>query len=768
MKQIALFLAIFLGGSLLAQEIITPLTINQSLYNGEGLNQSRASELNDLDSTFIYQFGTIALEDAWDDFSTNKFELFDADYTDAGVTSELFYHLFEVDEVTPMDAGLIFCDSLFAHNDTIKIDAGVEVSNESYYLFTPYDVFVNDLDFYPVVGELVESVFQECYVLIDSIIDGVLDPDQDTVWYNTDAVITMVQDSARVFTKTVSDNNLWIDNYACHNYTFAKNPWSLGVATFDGVDETGRPYSFGDGGAHGVADYLTSRPINLSVADPGSDVVRLKAIYQAQGFGNMPEANDSLLLELYNPTEDTWTTITNAFKYPGDVVADSWDTLYYAVPIIFYQNGFQFRFKNYASLSGALDHWHLDYVELEITVEAEISSFNDVAISYPINTVLKDYTAVPWDHYVANTTGNEHTLTDINMYVYNCTSTGTNFTNGDWEVRYGGILQGGSPFNIPNTASPTANFDVGMTECTFNGAADFGYDSGLGGVQAAFDLKFSFTSSAGLSKNVYKENDTTYLKQRFDNYYSYDDGSAEAAYGVEGTGSLLAYKFEAYQAGELTGILMQFQQSVTDLSGEVFLLTVWNDEGGHPGEIIYQDDYFESHHPEYSGSKAGFRYYTFNNAVYLTDGYLPVNEIFYVGWQKIGEQSLNIGLDWNIDNGDKVFRNTGGTWLTSSYNMSLLIRPVFSTGLDYTLSNKRDEVQKETINLYPNPASTQFTLSGLTGVFMVRVFDMSGRMVTFAQNEHQIDISSLENGVYIVDVTNSNGERMYSAKLIKK
>ena len=145
-----------------------------------------------------------------------------------------------------------------------------------------------------------------------------------------------------------------------------------------------------------------------------------------------------------------------------------------------------------------------------------------------------------------------------------------------------------------------------------------------------------------------------------------------------------------------------------------------------------------------------------------------MNEIFYVGWQKIGEQSLNIGLDWNIDNGDKVFRNTGGTWLTSSYNMSLLIRPVFSTGLDYTLSNKRDEVQKETINLYPNPASTQFTLSGLTGVFMVRVFDMSGRMVTFAQNEHQIDISSLENGVYIVDVTNSNGERMYSAKLIKK
>lgn len=764
MKQIALAIAILASGFIFAQEKISPLQINQTIYNTQV--HTRASELNTLDSTYIYEFATLPFLNVWDDFSSDKFEQFDAEPLDGGVTSVLYYRLMNEANTDPLDPNLIFCDSIYAYHDTVKIDEIGAVEIVRNHPFTAVNIWMNDLNVYPVEGVLKESVFQECYSLIDSIIDGVLDSDQDTIWYDTHP-IAYVQDSARVFTSLVTDpNTLWQDNYACHNYTFAYNPWSLGVATFDGLDENGYPYQIGDDGAYGIADYMTSRPIDLSTVG-GSDIVYLTMIYQAGGFGNTPDVFDSLVLEMKVPELDEWVY---EWSIGGDEVAeDVWDTLYFPIPPGYYEDGFQFRFKNYASLSGALDHWHIDYVKLSVEPLPFIESFNDVAIQYPINTILKDYTRVPWDHYKANATGSEYMLDDIVVNTFNSSTSNTNFTNGEWEVRYGGILQGGSPFNIPVTAAPDSDFELGFTPLTFDGALDFAYDPALGGVQAAFDLKFSINSAAGPDKNIYKENDTTYFTQRFDNYYAYDDGSAEAAYGIEGEGSLMAYKFEAYQGGNLKGFLMQFQPSVTDFSGEVFLLTVWADNAGEPGEIIYQDDYFESHTPEYSGSKDGFRYYEFNNMEYLNAGdtSLTVDEVFYVGWQNIGPMSLNIGLDWNTNNGDKVFRNTDGVWLTSSYDMSLLIRPLFSTALDYTLSLE-DEMEQEEITMYPNPTYDQFIITGLTGEYELRIFDMSGRVVTSIQNEHQVNVSDLESGLYLVDVRDRAGTPIYSSKLIKK
>lgn len=764
MKQILFSAFLLTVGLVFGQEKISALRTNPSIYT-EQAPLTRASEMNDLDSTFQYEFGNIDLQYVWDDFSINKIEQFKANFDEPGVTSELFYHLMDVTNTFPQDPDLVFCDSLYAHHDTVKIEAGIEVEVARHYPFTPFDIWVNDLDFYPVEGELVENVFQECYVLIDSLVDGVLDPDQDTVWFNQPFGSAYVQDSARVFTKMVTDTNvLWVDNFACHNYTFAYRPWSLGVATLDGVDQNGRPYEFGNEAAYGIADYLTTRSINLA----GESNVYLTFLYQAEGFGNMPEPTDSLILEFWDQSEQTWYKMWNN---PPDFVADDWDTVHIAVPISMLENGFRFRFYNYASLSGALDHWHLDYVSLKADAFPTVDNFSDLAISYPVVTLLKDYTAVPWDHYVA-TTGSEKMLEKSDLYMYNSNLVSINFSPGAFSIRKEGVLQGGSPYVIPSKGVGDPNYLVGFNECLFDVASNYAYNQGAGGVQAAFDVEVNI-ASATAAPNKHRVNDTTRFTQRFDNYYAYDDGSAEAAYGIEGVGSLMAYKFEAYQPGELTGILMQFVPTVTDLSGEVFLLTVWADNAGEPGQILYQDDYFESHSPEYSGSKTGFRYYTFTNDDSLNaDGYLPVGEVFYVGWQNISSASLNIGLDWNRTNGDKVFRNTAGSWITSSFDMSLLIRPVFSTGLDYTLSNGRDpqlkEQSKAEIKLYPNPANTQFALSGLPDDFNITVYDLSGRTVINANNESNIDISFLENGAYIVTVQSPSGENIYTAKLIKK
>ena len=56
----------------------------------------------------------------------------------------------------------------------------------------------------------------------------------------------------------------WADNQAYHNYTLAVDPWSLGVVSFDGLDETGFPYQIGTTITN-YADNLTTKPIDMSL-----------------------------------------------------------------------------------------------------------------------------------------------------------------------------------------------------------------------------------------------------------------------------------------------------------------------------------------------------------------------------------------------------------------------------------------------------------------------------------------------------------------------
>lgn len=771
-KLLILILLMLIGsGFASAQERISPMMVNTALAKKQNM-KTRAPGDNNIDSLVLYEYETLDVEYAWDDFSLDKFPQ-PIEYDEGGVTEELFYRLMDETNTVAQDSDAIFCDSLFARHDTVKLEEGVLVETATHYPFTPVNIWVNDFQDYPIEGAVVENVFEECYVLVDTLLDGVLDADQDTLWFTDPGQPTYCQDSARIFTKTVSNTTtLWTDNFAYRNYSFAVKPWSLGVATMDGVDENGWPYEFGNDAAYGVADYLTSRPIDLS-GFSGGDVVYLTFIYQAKGYGNMPDTFDSLVVEMFDPGTETWYGIEEWYGIPEEVEPDVWDTARIQINPGYFVDGYRFRLKNYASLSGALDHWHIDYVSIEEDLGGGFS-FEDIAISEPIHTILKDYTAVPWDHYKNNTTGNEHMLEDIQFTVYNSIPgpDATIFDFGDWEVRYEDALIGGSPFFIPNTSTPGADFTAEVYNvCTFDGASDFSYNDELPGTQNAFDLTFSFTSSAGEDRNFTKHNDTTRFRQDFRNYYAYDDGSAEAAYGVEGVGSQIAYKFDAYQDGALTGILMHFVPTVNDMSGTVFFLTVWADDDGQPGEIIYQDNYFNAHTPEYAGAQNAFRYYEFNNNDFLpfTDSsYLPVGETFYVGWQNIETASLNIGMDANIDNGDKIFRNISGSWLTSAFDISLLMRPVFSTGMDYTLSTEDLPVNDENISIYPNPAQTSVNIGGVSQSFTVSIYDMSGRRVTFVENEHTIDVMHLEQGIYIVDIRDEQGNPIHSTKLVKK
>lgn len=746
---------LLLGNGIFAQEeVISPLLTNPSLLK-EGVKLKTGN--NGLDSTFVYMMDTIDVP-VWDDFSINKFEQYSANYTDGNVTSQWYYRLMNEFNTIPEPSTAQYCDSSHSHYITVNVDAGVPTSTTTYF-GTEVNIWVNDLNSYPITGQL-RTLYSECYIIIDSIID-LVPLSKDTIWYtgapNQDP--DFVQDSIHLFTVDVVDpNRIWIDNQACHNYRFAVDPWSLGVATFDGVDSTGMPYDFGNSSAHGVADYLTSKHINLF----GKTDVYLTFLYQAEGYGNMPEAEDSLIVEFWNADSLKWYA-SQWFSNGGTSVSpDVWDTAHIAVPFLFLRDGFRFRFKNYASISGALDHWHIDYVNLKDNDLPTISNFGDLAIAYPINTLLKDYTRVPWDHY-KNSTASDKMLDSLWIFTYNSDATETNYADGIFEVKYEGVIQSGTPYVIGNT---TVNWNLGLDTLYVPVASNYNFDQGVLTAphpQATFDVKLNIGEAGGASSNIYEVNDTTYYQQIFSNYYAYDDGSAEVAYGISGGHANLAYKFTAYEADTLTGIAMSFVASVNDLSNKEFLITIWDDNGGEPGNIIYQDDYFNTNTPVYGGGKNGFHYYEFQDGQGVV-----VGETFYIGMEQIEEDPLNIGMDMNIDNSDKIFFiNTSGVWVNTANQASLLMRPVFSTALNYTLSQNEAETLHENIMIYPNPTNSLVNVNGIMlDTYTIALYDISGRLVLRVLTESQFDVSDLLKGIYLIDIRDQNENSIYTDKLI--
>ncbi|OQA99361.1 MAG: hypothetical protein BWY22_00479 [Bacteroidetes bacterium ADurb.Bin217] len=62
------------------------------------------------------------------------------------------------------------------------------------------------------------------------------------------------------YSQPLSQN--WIDSYVFVNKSFGKNTFTIGVATFDALDDKGKLYSHVSSNPS-IADYLTSQPINL-------------------------------------------------------------------------------------------------------------------------------------------------------------------------------------------------------------------------------------------------------------------------------------------------------------------------------------------------------------------------------------------------------------------------------------------------------------------------------------------------------------------------
>ena len=259
---------------------------------------------------------------------------------------------------------------------------------------------------------------------------------------------------------------------------------------------------------------------------------------------------------------------------------------------------------------------------------------------------------------------------------------------------------------------------------------------------------FEIKSYLVTDEDDYKPNDTVIRYQVFHDYYAYDDGSAEFGYGISGEGTsnaALAYQFRTFRKDTLRAVRMYFNRSLDNISQNYFLLTVWDHDSelNQPGELIYS---MQGHRPEYSDELNKFITYAF-------DTLLIVSDVYYVGWIQTTNDLLNVGFDRNTNSKSKLFYNLGQEWFNTSFEGSLMIRPVLGKALSWPAS--ASSYPEYNIRLYPNPASDYVRIELPSELenqsFTVGIYTLQGKLVYQDQCKKQmIAVNHLLPGLYLL------------------
>jgi Secretion system C-terminal sorting domain len=556
------------------------------------------------------------------------------------------------------------------------------------------------------------------------------------------------------------DQSKWENFYVYVNSNFSINPPSYGVATFDGLDSTGYPYNFGNPTAQGPADFLTSKVIDLTII---VDSVFLSFYYQPQGNGNEPEQEDSLRLEFFRNSDSTWVRQWGV----GGSPSQDFKKVMIPVDTSFQNNAFQFRFQNYATLSGNVDHWNLDYVYLNDNRNYADTLLNDVSFTTNYYNMLSEFSSMPWDHYKTDTLG--MMAKEMNVpYINNHTAIHPVFYK--YEVRDNNgagpmieLYPSTADFKNVNPGSVFTEPQAVYSVIPFINDFSFPTDNSTNKV---FEIKNYFNLGSGTVDSLLK-NDTVISHQVFGSYYAYDDGTAEVGYGVQGVGSKLAHQFDIKKSDTLTSIQIYFNPIKNNLINESFKLTIW--ASLNPEIVVYQQTSFYT--PTYSFTNQ-FLNYPLETPIILPAG------TYYFGYEKITANFLNVGWDMNTNNRNKVFLNALFGWQNptpaSIPNGSLMLRPVFGTTADPVVSiqESNDIILNDDFKVYPNPASTAIFFDKIGTIsnssYHVELINIYGEIVTSTETSlsQKLDVSNYSNGIYFIRFVNNSNLKVITKKVI--
>lgn len=530
------------------------------------------------------------------------------------------------------------------------------------------------------------------------------------------------------YDSNIVSSDLWQYSTVYVNRTYPINPPTIGVITFDGLDENGFARDFSSNSSE-PSDTLLSKKIDLSSVSSAYFLF----FFQAKGLGDAPEPLDKLILEFKNDSLQ-WETV---WISEDTILEDFTKVIKVINQNRFLFDEFQFRFVNYATVSGNFDHWHVDYIKIdELQSVADTLQLNDASFVYSSPSFLKRYQEMPWSHFLNNEADELKDSIDILLRNNDAAS------NIDYQ------------FNVFNNGNQVYHYPLigvsrNVTVLDYDQVGNFSFTDPPILLQSNIFTSFEIDSASFLVENILgtnssdnKLNDTLFYVQNFHSHFAYDDGTAESAYGINVSGAQIAYEFKLNRPDTLRAIQMYFPQMLDSVNDIPFKLTVWDDLSS-TGNILYQQEVFPYH------TQNG-NYYT-----YLIDEPFKLVGTFYVGWEQSTEDLLNIGLDKNNVSNSYMFYNIGSGWNQSSYFGSWMIRPVLSMK---PIVSSVDYVSFDT-KIYPNPVDTYCFVKTSENNCIINVFSVHGVMQKqiFSKNSlTKLDLKDFSSGIYFIEILQNN------------
>ncbi len=589
-------------------------------------------------------------------------------------------------------------------------------------------------------------------------------------------------------------SDVWADQYAYINSTYADTMISLGVATLDAYDQEGYPY-YSSSVKVTEADKLSSQIFNFD--ESFSHSLLFSFFYECGGKVSQPDSIDSLYVDFLVPfdlitvdtimldsiTIDTILVDTNTidtvwkkvYAIGGGEQMHRFKQVILPIDTSFAKNGFRFRFRNTVSLSmnnitgqdlgkfSNADQWHIDYIQIIPDTKSdsiELTKINDMCMIEPLKPSLTEYTTVPYHHYayareiirnaipICYKTNFPDRVDDISLVRY--------YYSYDLEENMS--LR---ELQYDENIAPNAFFSE---EEFFTPGFTYDPEKDIGKIELTAVIE-----AQALDQKLV--NDTVKRKEVYFDHYAYDDGTAELGLGIAGEQQSLnkiAVQFKIYKPSNepdtLRAILIYFNKSIDDYTSQSeFRISIRKNDGNIPAsDTLYTS---EGLFPDYQAKLNEFTRIELDRPIALADTFFIVIEQL--------DSYLNIGYDINNNNLSKIYFYTGQSWeqSTSLPNGSLMIRPSFGKFTPNPNAIEKKE-NSDNYRLFPNPTRDvlYFELGDNQSVqYNVRVYNIMGVMLMNSfTDDNSINVSSLNKGIYLIQLTSPDNKVSITTKFIKE
>jgi hypothetical protein len=255
-------------------------------------------------------------------------------------------------------------------------------------------------------------------------------------------------------------------------------------------------------------------------------------------------------------------------------------------------------------------------------------------------------------------------------------------------------------------------------------------------------------------------NDTISTRYRLENYYAYDDGSAEYSAQLTNGGNKLLYQFDidTTQLRRFAGFDIFIPAFTVIENLRVNFFIYGHDEATNgPGELLYAM-------PSKLIARTPLNKFQRFTIPEGENEQVEVKDKIYIGWEAPVGVQFDVGLDKSNNTVDKIFTKTSGGWEhTDSYEGSLMIRPIFGIGVRIPTT-----VEDELVNtpLYPNPCKGEFFVDVRTEI--TGIINIAGQSISFDKeslgDQHKVTLHTSSPGMYLVKMR--KGSKLFVRKLL--